>query len=160
MLRQLFQERKSLKGLIVLKFQYTTNCALLMMAYLASVDRIVTSREFEDETQFPQQSIFTAGRKLKKSGLINTVSGPFGGYVLAKPPGEISVQEILLAFDDAFSVGKELSAGSFTATTLSNLTKMLEEVKDDLDAKMSSYTLSKLIHPPIDEDVTAGSGRK
>ena len=149
-----------MKGLIVIKFQYTTDCALLMMVYLASVDRIVTSRELEEETQFPQQSIFSAGRKLKKSGLLNTISGPFGGYVLSKSPEDISVQDILTAFNDAFTISEELSTDRLAATSLSNLTKMLAEVKDDLESKLSSVTLSKLINPSADGDKTAYRGGK
>ena len=131
-----------------------------MMVYLASENKIVTSRELEDVTQFPQQSIFTAGRKLKKSGLVNTISGPFGGYVLAKPPESISVQEILTAFNDAFTISKELSSDELSTTTLSNLTKMLVEVKDDMEKTLSSYTLSKLIDRSVDDSVSTAGGRK
>ena len=131
-----------------------------MMVYLASEGKVVTSRELEDVTKFPQQSIFTAGRKLKKSGLVNTISGPFGGYILAKPPENISVQEILTAFNDAFIISKELSSDGLTTTTLSNLTQMLVEVKDDMEKTLSSYTLSKLIVKSIDDDESTAGGRK
>jgi len=38
-------------------------------------------------------------RKLKKSGLIKSQRGPFGGYILAKPPGKITVGDIVQALE-------------------------------------------------------------
>ncbi len=38
--------------------------------------------------------------KLRRSGLVKGVRGPGGGYRLAKPAGEISVADIILAVDE------------------------------------------------------------
>jgi len=38
-------------------------------------------------------------RKLKKFGLIKSQRGPFGGYILAKPPGKITVGDIVQALE-------------------------------------------------------------
>jgi len=38
-------------------------------------------------------------RKLKKSGLIKSQRGPFGGYMLARPPGKITVGDIVWALE-------------------------------------------------------------
>ncbi len=46
--------------------------------------------------------------KLRRSGLVNSTRGPGGGYMLARPPLEISVAEIIIAVDepiDATSCG-------------------------------------------------------
>jgi Rrf2 family transcriptional regulator, iron-sulfur cluster assembly transcription factor len=42
-------------------------------------------------------------QKLKKAGVIKSVRGPFGGYLLAKNPEEITVGDIIKAID-----GKEI----------------------------------------------------
>jgi Rrf2 family transcriptional regulator, iron-sulfur cluster assembly transcription factor len=44
-------------------------------------------------SEFLEQIFF----KLKKAGLIRSIRGPGGGFVLNKMPGEISVQDILAA---------------------------------------------------------------
>ena len=116
------------------------------MLYLTSANKIVTSRELEKTIYFPQQSIFTAGRRLKKSGLVGTVSGPFGGYVLAKPPEDITIQEILVTFDDVFHIGKEVSADKFTAPKLGNLAKMFAKLKAETEQKLGLVTLADLIN--------------
>jgi Rrf2 family transcriptional regulator, iron-sulfur cluster assembly transcription factor len=38
-------------------------------------------------------------QKLKKAGIIQSVRGPFGGYLLAKKPEEITVGDIIRAID-------------------------------------------------------------
>jgi len=44
-------------------------------------------------SEFLEQIFF----KLKKAGLIRSIRGPGGGFVLNRTPGEISVQDILVA---------------------------------------------------------------
>ena len=128
-----------------IKLQYITDCALLMMAYLTGEDRVVSSREIEKAIHFPQQCIFTAGRKLKKTGFVNTVSGPFGGYKLAKAPEEITIQDILAAFKDAFDIIDVLSAKRSAAAAVQNFTDILINLEAEMKQRMSSYTLADLL---------------
>lgn len=44
--------------------------------------------------------------KLRRSGLVDSVRGPGGGYCLAKPEAQISVAEIILAVDEPLDVRK------------------------------------------------------
>ena len=127
------------------------------MVYLTGENRIITSRELEKALNIPQQSIFGAGRKLKKFGFVKTVSGPFGGYVLAKPPESITVQDILSAFKDEFNIGSEKKDSQqlgMTAVfgkskkaqskTLQNFSEKLINVKKEVDRQMS-FTLADLL---------------
>ena len=49
--------------------------------------------------------------KLRRHGLVTSVRGPGGGYNLARPPGEVSIAEIVKAVDEALDAtqcgGKE-----------------------------------------------------
>ena len=132
------------QGVFIIKLQYLTNCSLLMLVYLAEENRIITSRELEEKIHFPQQSVFSAGRKLKKLGFIDTVNGPFGGYRLAKPPEKISIQEILTAFKDAFYICGETPVQEASTPALQNFVKRLLSVKDEMDRQMS-FTLADLL---------------
>ncbi len=38
--------------------------------------------------------------KLKKDGLITSRRGPFGGHLLAKPPGEITISDIVRSLEE------------------------------------------------------------
>ena len=56
-----------------------------------SIGSIATQENVSSE--FLEQIFF----KLKKAGLIRSIRGPGGGFVLNKTPAEISVQDILVA---------------------------------------------------------------
>ena len=117
---------------------------MLMMVYLTGENRIVTSRELEKAINIPQQSIFGAGRKLKKFGFIKTVNGPFGGYVLAKPPEKITIQDILRAFKDEFYIGETTLAKKAPTKTFGSFAVKLENIKKEVDKQMS-FTLADLL---------------
>jgi Rrf2 family protein len=127
-----------------MKLQYTTDCAIRMLVYLMEKNRIVSSNELERELGFPQQSVFSVGRKLKKAGFINTVAGPFGGYTLGKAPEDISIQEILCVFQDGFILYNQPKKPAAT-TVLRHLDKWMMKVESDTIKKMASYTLADLM---------------
>ena len=129
-----------------MKLQYTTDCALRMMVYLTGKNGIISSRELEQKIHFPQQCIFSAGRKLKKAGYISTVSGPFGGYTLGKSPEDITIQGILLLFKDSFSICcEDIDEKQIPGTACRNYIGLLRKVKDDFAQEMSTVTLASLL---------------
>ena len=130
--------------MVFINFQYLTDCSLCMIVCLAEENRLMSSRELETKINFPQNSIFTAGRKLKKHGFISTVSGPFGGYKLAKPANQITVQEILTAYKDGFNISNELTSKENTLPVLLKYAKLLTKIKNDIDQKFS-FTLVDLL---------------
>ena len=133
-----------------MRLQYTTDCALRMMVYVAGENRIVSSRELEEKIGFPQQCIFSAGRKLKKAGYINTISGPFGGYILSRSPKEITIQDILVVFKDSLSVCCEKAPVKRSNTTaMNNYVKMTEKLEADIRKRLSECTLAHLLHKNI-----------
>ena len=44
--------------------------------------------------------------KLRKNNLVKSARGPLGGYVLAKPPGEIKLLNIIIAVDEKIKTVK------------------------------------------------------
>lgn len=43
-------------------------------------------------------------RQMRKAGLVESVRGPYGGYRLAKPPGEISVGQIVRVMEGGTAI--------------------------------------------------------
>jgi len=119
-----------------MKLQYTTNCALLVLAYLTGENRIITAGEMEEKSGFSKSNIFNAARRLKNAGYVRTVSGPFGGYILNKPADQISIQEILCLFKDApvFRC-EELHEAQECKSTVKNLAERLAELDIDIEQK-------------------------
>ena len=85
--------------------------------------------------------------KLKKAGLITSIRGAQGGYVLAKPSKEISVGDILRALEDLSPVncvglkGEQACGGSDTCVT-KNVWKRID---DSIQHAVDSIFLDELV---------------
>lgn len=66
------------------------------------------SAEEEISAEFLEQIFF----KLKKAGIINSVRGPGGGFVLNGKPDDISVRSILEAVEEGLDITPCASCGS------------------------------------------------
>ena len=52
------------------------------------------------------EQVFAA---LRRAGIVKSIKGPQGGYLLSRPAGEITVSEIVLALDGSYFVEDEES---------------------------------------------------
>lgn len=55
---------------------------------------ILTSADLSKQLLIPERFTYRILRKLLKAGLIDSIRGPKGGYVLAKRPEEISLYDV------------------------------------------------------------------
>lgn len=86
--------------------------------------------------------------KLRRSGLVDSVRGPGGGYNLARAPGEISVAEIIVAINeniDATRCGGERNCqGDEPCLTH----ELWEELSVRIHEFLKSITLADLVSKP------------
>lgn len=85
--------------------------------------------------------------KLKKAGLITSIRGAQGGYVLAKPSKEISVGDILRALEDLSPVncvglkGEQACGGSDICVTRN----VWKRIDDSIQHAVDSIFLDELV---------------
>jgi len=80
--------------------------ALLSLALRAGDDQLPTSvRDIAERTGLPQPYLEQILLALKGAGLVRSKRGVGGGYVLARPPEEISLGAIVSAVDGPISLG-------------------------------------------------------
>ena len=72
--------------------------ALLSLALHAS-DRPTSVKEIAERTNLPQPYLEQILLAVKGAGLVRSKRGVGGGYVLARPPAEITLAQILAAVD-------------------------------------------------------------
>jgi Rrf2 family transcriptional regulator, cysteine metabolism repressor len=78
--------------------------------------------------------------KLRTHGLITSRRGNQGGYLLSRPPDEISLHDILLAVE-----GDSLHlSGNFQGHSGRRMKQVWAEIRADLAKKTQTYTLDKL----------------
>lgn len=78
--------------------------ALLSLA-LHAHDGPVSVRDIAERTALPQPYLEQILLALKGAGLVRSKRGVGGGYVLARPPAEISLAEIVSAVDGPIQAG-------------------------------------------------------
>jgi Rrf2 family protein len=74
--------------------------AIKAMGYIASGkdNKPLLSRTIAEETQIPANFLSKILNRLAQAGLIRSIRGRNGGFVMAKPPSEVSVREIVNLF--------------------------------------------------------------
>ena len=128
-----------------MKLQMKTYCALWFLAYMACHKDVVPTRDLTSGIGFPKHCITSTATKLKEKGYIQTVVGPFGGYILAKSPNEITLQEILATFNDEFRLIGKKTPQTAGCALIGNLKKLLEKEERDFERILSGHTLADLM---------------
>ena len=83
---------------------------------------------------------------LKKANLINSIRGPKGGHMLAKPPDEITVGEVVKALEGGLGLSGCIENPNECKRSDSCLTKGIwEEATKAMYDKLNSTSLSKMI---------------
>lgn len=79
--------------------------ALLSLALHDQATGPTSVRDIAERTGIPQPYLEQILLSLKGAGLVRSKRGVGGGYVLARPAGEIRISEILSAVDGPISLG-------------------------------------------------------
>jgi len=83
--------------------------------------------------------------QLKGAGLVDSTRGVAGGYLLAKPPGQISLAEIVHAIDQAPPPAPSALAGLFSTSIVQVVSAVLQEAQDREQARLAEITLEDLV---------------
>lgn len=85
--------------------------------------------------------------QLRKAGLVRSIKGPSGGYLLAKPAKDITVKEILEVLEGPFSiVGEDLDRSSLDAMQLAIKSLVWDEIDARINEFMEKRTLEHLVN--------------
>lgn len=83
--------------------------------------------------------------RLRRGNILRSVRGAQGGYLLARPAGEITVAEIVDALGEAISFGDcQTEAGCEQAPNCPTF-HLWRKVKDSIDEILTSTTLESLV---------------
>jgi len=89
-------------------------------------------------------------RALKKAGLVKSVRGPYGGYLLAKPMADISVGDIVRVLEGSEAITdcteKENSCGMCTRAGECMTQYIWAETGKAMFEKLDSFKIDQLIH--------------
>ena len=114
--------------------------------YLAVQGRTCSSREISEEMSVPRDYLIQLALRLRNAGLIKARPGKSGGYALARPAKQITIGEILDAFDsDLKHVRQPMKNGRNTSQAALDARAMHGLVVDSLEAYLSAISVQDLV---------------
>ncbi len=128
--------------------------ALLSLA-LHGLDRPTSVKEIAERTALPQPYLEQILLAVKGAGLVRSKRGVGGGYVLARPPAEITLADIISAVDGPLTtlLGEHDHCEGHCV-----LQEVWVGVSDETRTLLEGYTLEELVartrigHPEVTPD--------
>lgn len=85
---------------------------------------------------------------LKRSGIIKSVKGAQGGYVLAERPEDLTIAQIILALEGGYRIEREPLNGDALCDTASKVmdTLLWERINEETEKILECVTLADLVN--------------
>ena len=140
-------------------FSRKTDYGLRALMYLAErrARGPVTLSEIAETLMIPKAFLSKILQQLARKGVVRSLKGPSGGFVLAVEPAEVTLQEILTEIDGPTRVF-ECFATESDCTFYSDcmMREVFGEVEDQIGAVLARYTLADFRYNDKPADSTAG----
>ena len=129
-----------------MKLKASVDYGVRAIMYLAVKGTTCSSREISEEMSVPRDYLIQLALRLRNAGLIKARPGKNGGYILAKPASQITVGQILDAFDsDLKHVRQPMKKGRKASESALAVREMHGMVMDSLDAFLGAITVQSLL---------------
>jgi Rrf2 family protein len=83
--------------------------------------------------------------QLKGAGLVDSTRGAAGGYLLGKPPSQITLADIVHAIDQAPPPAPSALSGLQATPVVQAVSASLQEAQDREQARLAEVTLEQLV---------------
>ena len=129
-----------------MKLKASIDYGVRAMLYLAMKDGTCSSREISEEMAVPRDYLIQLALRLRKGGLVKARPGKNGGYMLARPASEITIQEMIDAFDVDVKHSRQPMKDDDDASEAARTVRVLHgRVKESLNSYLSAVTLQDLV---------------
>jgi Rrf2 family cysteine metabolism transcriptional repressor len=98
--------------------------------------------ERQNISEYYLEQLFSA---LRKSGLIKSIRGAAGGYILGKEPKDITVYEIIEVLEGPIEISNCIEAGSCNNIDCCATRLVWKKIKESIDSVTLSITLKDIV---------------
>ena len=88
----------------MLKLSKKTDYAIILLSHLGEAKTPVSAQEMATHFKLPYPMVSNILKQLVSSGLVESIRGKHGGYILDMPTDEINLADIILATDSPFNL--------------------------------------------------------
>ncbi len=135
-----------------MKVSQTIIYAVQAVIALGEIDRDapVSSRQLAEYGKMPERFLLQILRSLVAKGVLRSSIGVSGGYSLARPPREITILQIMDAFENPLSGNSVPDLSGLANIPRKQLMACLAEAVDAARNSLSSLTLADFISQRAD----------
>lgn len=130
-----------------MQLRITTDYAIRSLLYLAQESGCVNCAQIAEATQIPRGYLQKLLMDLKNAGIVETYQGGNGGYVLSRPPEQISLAEVMEVFERSTRISvcleKNYSGPCMEDCSIRRFCEGLQKVLDDYTASTTLADLSR-----------------
>jgi Rrf2 family protein len=102
-------------------------------------------KDIADKHGISQRFLVQILLQLKGAGLVDSTRGATGGYLLARPPAQISLAEIVHAIDQAPPPAPAALSGLYTTNIVQVVSSVLQEAQDREQLRLAEVSLEELV---------------
>ena len=129
-----------------MKLKASVDYGVRAVMYLAVKGDTCSSREISEEMSVPRDYLIQLALRLRNAGIIKARPGKNGGYILAKEPDDISIGNILDAFDNDLKHSRqEMKKGRRISKQASAVREAHGLVMESLNNYLSAITVQDLL---------------
>lgn len=140
-----------------------TDYGIVLLTHLAGQpDRHLNAPELAAETQLPLPMVSKILKLLVREGLLVSHRGVKGGYSLTRPPGEITMAEIIGCLEGPIAITECIDDGSDCShERLCPVRSNWQRINAAVRGALEGITLAEMTHPlsALQKLVTIGDGR-
>jgi Rrf2 family protein len=126
------------------KAQYAC-VAMLELACSHGNPNPVNLKQIADKHGISQRFLVQILLQLKGAALVESTRGATGGYLLARPPGHISLAEIVHAIDQPPPPGPSALSGLYGTPIVQVVSDALQEAQNREQHRLAEVTLDELL---------------
>ena len=102
-------------------------------------------KDIADKHGISQRFLVQILLQLKGAGLADSTRGATGGYLLAKPPAQISLADIIHAIDQPPPPAPAALGGLYATNIVQVVSSVLQEAQDREQVRLAEITLEELV---------------
>jgi Rrf2 family protein len=122
----------------------------------------MTADSISQGCKFPPRFLYRVLRRLVDAGLLRGISGPRGGYTLAKPSRQVRLLEIVQAVEEGSNSGGLVPVNRQQKPAIEFVNDLCERSAQQMQNQLAKVTLAQLAElcKPAKRGAGKGSGRK
>lgn len=136
----------------MLKLSKKIDYGLIAINHIAlqADETIVNTKRIAEEYDIPPELLAKILQKMAKKGLITSLNGPKGGYILAKDPQDITVGAVIKAIEGPIDLVDCFRNGGTDCQQIGrcSIRKPIQKIQDRIARLLDSITIEQIARIP------------